>query len=223
MDPKLKALLTTLCQNNVEKVEGGEFMIPHLATVNVDIPRKEDPKVTDKFFVNPVVDAKQFDERLEQIWLWINGELKDKYGIERWDQTYEGFSAILREIFYNGQGFLVPYLGAYVNEEPEKQRISGFLWVPTGYYKRSGEAVLNPVPITDFDDDQIFEMFTRTLWNKLGDYEVVLRAWKKAHSNQLDEKTQELNEGDTGKKILASTFERQIEELIRKEDNLKEV
>ena len=218
MDKKFKDFFTVLCTNNIEKYEGGDYVMPVLSTCEI---KKPDPETETKeriYFLNPVLNEKSFLERLEQFWGMVDSEL-EKYPYKRWDEEYEFFAATLREIFFNDYGFLVPWLGAYVNAEPQKQEINQILWVPAIRDSKTDRVLKRqPLPVTDFDKDPVFECFARMLFDNMAKFETVLYAWKKAIGGQISEKTHEINEDNKGLDILAEPFKKEIDKLLNSQE-----
>lgn len=129
------------------------------------------------------------------------------YTIEIFLQTFiqvnqATFSQMMREVFFDGQGFLVPMFRMYINKKRENQLPNDLTVDGRG----------KKVPYYNFDMDKSFEQFCIEVYENLNSFD----AWAKLRKGQIGNQANELFDfynSKEGFREYSKPLERIIENL----------
>ena len=192
MDNKFKDLFTTLCYDEPHDC----YVVPVLATKGY----------------KPEISKEQFEKDLESMWEYCEKVCRS-YFVLNWYNDIRVLREVIHEIFFDGNGFSVPYFGVYINEKPEDQIITDIQIVKSIVAGRTEK-----IPVTDFAKDTVMAKFINELYHNLSNWEHWIKQKKKGFGQQIPEYTQQLNEDDFGKKKLAEPYQRRIDDLLNKQE-----
>lgn len=209
MDNQFKDLITALCYDEEHKC----YVIPSMALIEAEEKRQAILKgIDDKLWLKPEMNEEQFNVRLEQIWEYCQQTCR-KFNAFKWSNSFEVVREVVQAVCYDGNGYAVPCLGAYVNEKPENQVITNMAAVPSIVPGRQ-----EYVPVTDFGKDTVMAKFCSELYANLNNVRAWILSKKKLFGSQIPETTQKLNEDDHGKKLMSQPYERRIEDLLNQQE-----
>lgn len=192
VDNKFKDLFTALCYDEPHDC----FVIPSLTL----IPAK------------PEINKEQFEKDLVKIWEYCE-ETRKQLMVLNWENDIRVLREVVQEVFFDGNGYAIPYFGVYINEKPQDQVITD-IKVVRGIIPGRVERI----PVTDFAKDTVMAKFVSELYFNLSSWEVWLKNKKAKFGQQIPEFTHQLNEDGYGKKKLAEPYEKKIDELMDKQE-----
>ena len=188
MDNKFKDLFTTLCYDEPHKC----FVIPNLLRQGY----------------KPEISPEQFEKDILALWDYCE-RVRREFKVLHWDNSVKVLAEVIQEVFFDGNGYAIPYFGVYINEKPENQIITDIAVVPS-IVKGRTEFVYT----TDFAKDSVMYKFSNELYMNLHIWEQWLRTKKKGFGAAIPEFTEKINMDNYGKNIMAQPFQRKIDAIM---------
>jgi len=188
MDNKFKDLFTTMCYDEPHDC----FVVPALATEQL----------------KPEITYEEFVIRLREMWEYCD-QVRRYFKTLHWENNYQVVREVVQAVFYDGNGYAVPFFGVYINEKPEQQMVNSWIKVPNIIAGK-----VSFLPTTDFAHDTVMAKFTKDLYMNLNNWEKWLKKKKLEMGSKIPEFTQQINEDDFGKKELARPYQRKIDKLL---------
>ena len=113
----------------------------------------------------PEISKEQFEKDLEAMWEYCEKVCRS-YFVLNWYNDIRVLREVIHEIFFDGNGFSVPYFGVYINEKPEDQIITDIQVVKSIIAGRTEK-----IPVTDFAKDTVMAKFINELYHNLSNWE----------------------------------------------------
>jgi hypothetical protein len=195
MDNKFKTVVTALCADHKQ---AGIYVIPALNKENKEA----------------IVTEKDYNEIIEEYYGWADKIMRSyklhEYGEHWWQSTraFDVFKVLMHELLYDGTGFMVPTMAGYVQKDAAimRQQLS-----PVEVRSTGGRTI--KIGAYNMDEDERFNGFLYDVFTHADHIEEHLKLRKSELGAKVEEKIDELNTDDTGRKELAKPYEEELEKL----------
>jgi hypothetical protein len=135
---------------------------------------------------DPLFNEEQFNEFLEEIYPQIQEQTRNLPDISL-------ISEVLKELLYDGKGYMVPCFSCYVNQKPEKQVYND---IRSTLVQGTIPPQYASVPFYNFQKDLVFLYFLKDLADNLDNLENWISKKRTSHTLEfIDEYTQYFKDG----------------------------